>query len=44
MDPFMELSTELVLLTQQLAYSRHQGGKKSSSEPIHFFGSSLVWG
>ena len=24
MDPFMELSAELALLTQQLAYNRHQ--------------------
>ena len=24
MDPFMELSAELSLLTQQLAYNRHQ--------------------
>ena len=27
MDPFMELPAELALLTQQLAYSRHQGAR-----------------
>ena len=44
MDSFMELSTELTLLTQQLAHSSTSKGEKSSLGPIHFYGSSSVWG
>ena len=33
MDSFMELSTELILLTQQLAHSRHQRARSQVWNP-----------
>ena len=33
MDPFMELTTEMALLTQQLAYSQHQRARSQVWNP-----------